>query len=370
LKFSQWLGAIALIISLIILWQIREVLLLVFTAVLIATVLNRVVSFLSPDEKQEKADKTNSEDEKQEKDRANKKNNKDKKIKLDRGFAVFLTILGLLLILFIFSLAIIPPFVDQFQQLIQKIPLGIEQLRSWLNSWSDQIPDPVITTIENSLSRLIEIAQSLGSLILSNFFTIFSNTLNAILSSLLVLVLTIMLLANPREYRETFTLIFPKSFRDKLDSILTNCEKAISGWSIAILFNMTIIGSLSWIGLLILGVPLALANALLAGLFTFIPNVGPTLSVIPPAAIALVDSPWKSLGVIILYVGIQQLESNVLTPLVMKKQVSMLPAFAILSQLTFAIFFGFLGLFLALPLALILQVIIKEFVIDEIMEKL
>ena len=346
MKFSQWLGLIALIISLIILWQMREVLLLTFTAVLLATVLNRIVNFLT-----------------------------GKKIfftkqEINRQFALILTVFGLLIISIVFSLVIIPPFIDQFQELIRKIPLGIEQLRNWFNVWSSRLPAPVKDGIEDSLSRLIEIAQLFGSRILSNFFTIFSNTLNAIFSSFVILVLTIMIVANPQGYKGVFIQLFPKSFKGKLKQILKEWEKAISGWSIAILFNMTIIGSLSWIGLLILGVPLALANGLLAGLLTFIPNVGPTLSVIPPAAIALVDDPWKAIGVLILYIGIQQLESHILTPLVMKKQVSMLPAFAILSQLTFAIFFGFLGLLLALPLALTLQVIIKEFIIKELMDKL
>ena len=367
MKFSQWLGLIALIIALTILWQIKEVLLLTFTAVVLATVLNRVVNFLTTDEKENL--NPNQKDNQIIIDHQNEKE-KSKKIRINRQLALFLTVFGLLIISVIFSLAIIPPFIDEFQELIRKIPLGIGQLRTWINSWNLQIPTSAIDIIEDSLSRLVEIAQTLGSLILSNFFTVFSNTLNAILSSLLVLVLTIMLLANPQEYRDIFIKIFPRSFRKKLDEILTECEKAISGWSIAVLFNMTIIGSLSWIGLLILGIPLALANGLLAGLLTFIPNVGPTFSVIPPAVIALVDAPWKAIGVIILYIGIQQIESNVLTPVIMKKQVSMLPAFAILSQLTFAIFFGFLGLFLALPLALILQVIIKEFLIDELMEKL
>ena len=130
---------------------------------------------------------------------------------------------------------------------------------------------------------------------------------------------------------------------------------------------MLVITLLSWLGLSLLGVKLSLANALLAGLLTFIPNIGPVLSCIPPIALALIDAPWKAIAVLILYILIQQIESNLLTPLVMKQQVSILPVITLLAQATFAVFFGFIGLFLALPLAVVAQVWIEEVLIKDIL---
>lgn len=91
------------------------------------------------------------------------------------------------------------------------------------------------------------------------------------------------------------------------------------------------------------------------------------LSCIPPVILALVDAPWKALAVLVLYFLIQQTETNVLTPLVMKQQVSLLPAVTLLAQATFAIFFGFIGLFLALPLTVVSQVWIEEVLIKDIL---
>ncbi len=105
----------------------------------------------------------------------------------------------------------------------------------------------------------------------------------------------------------------------------------------------------------------------MAGLLTFIPNLGPTLSVIPPMALALLDAPWKALAVLILFVAIQQIESNVLTPIVMQKQVSLLPAITLASQVIFASFFGFLGLLLALPLLVVTQVWVKELLVKDVL---
>ncbi len=131
---------------------------------------------------------------------------------------------------------------------------------------------------------------------------------------------------------------------------------------------MVVIGFVSAIGLWLLRVPLVLANSALAGLLEAIPNVGPTLSVIPPMAVALLDAPWKAGAVLVLYVVIQQLEQYFLVPYVMATQVSLLPAVTLLSQVIFAIFFGFLGLFLAIPLVIVSQVLIQEVLVKDILD--
>ena len=171
----------------------------------------------------------------------------------------------------------------------------------------------------------------------------------------------LMMLLNPQPYRRLFKVIFPSSMRRTVDQVLDHCEDAIAGWFIGITFNMVVIAVMSMIGLWLLGVPLVLANGLLAGLLAFIPNIGPVVSVIPPVAIALLEAPWKAIAVIGLYILIQQIESNLLTPFVMKQQVDLLPAITLLAQVVFSLFFGFLGLLLALPLALTLQQWLNEF---------
>ncbi len=87
--------------------------------------------------------------------------------------------------------------------------------------------------------------------------------------------------------------------------------------------------------------PLPLVNALLAGLLEFIPNIGPVLSIVPPALLALLDAPGKSLAVIVVYLLIQQFESLVLVPVIMAQEVSLLPVFTILAVVVFASFLVF-----------------------------
>ncbi|MBF2050723.1 MAG: AI-2E family transporter [Elainella sp. C42_A2020_010] len=332
---GKLIGSVVFVASLYIIWQIRQILLLIFAAVVLATALDRLVRLLQRIGIQK------------------------------RGIAIALTFVLLLALMAIFLLIIVPPFVDQLQQLIDFIPTGFDRAQQWVEWLQDRLtqqPMPI-----GGLGGLTQQLQSFVSQQIGNLFTLFSDSLGIIARVLFVLVLGIMLLANPTIYRKGFVLLFPSFYRRRSDDILERCNVALGGWTTGILFNMTVIALFSGIGLWILRVPLALANAILAGLLTFIPNVGPTLSVIPPVALALLEAPWKAVAVLILYVVIQQLESNVLTPLVMEKQVSLPPAVTLSSQVIFASFFGFLGLFLALPLMVVLQVWIKELLIQDIL---
>jgi predicted PurR-regulated permease PerM len=127
--------------------------------------------------------------------------------------------------------------------------------------------------------------------------------------------------------------------------------------------------ALSGIGLWILQVPLVLAHAVLAGLLNFIPNIGPTLSVILPMVIAFVDAPWKAGAVLILYLVIQNIESYWLTPTVMAHQVALLPAVTLTAQIFFASFFGFLGLLIALPLTVVAKIWLEEVLFKDVLDK-
>jgi len=338
LNLGKWIGFLALSVSLYILWQIREVLLLLFLAVVLATALNRFVQRLQ-------------------------------KSGVQRGLAALLAIGTLVTLIIGFVWLIVPPFIDQFQQLVQIVPEGLEQLRAWVDSFQSRfIPGRSFEDYLPNSNDLIRQVQPLASRLFGNFFSLFSDFLAIVVNLLLVIVLTIMLLSNPTPYRRGFIQLFPSFYRRRIDAILTECDVALGGWLIGILFNVAVITTLSGVGLLILGVKLALVNALLAGLLTFIPNVGPTLSVIPPVAIALLDAPWKAIAVLVLYIVIQQVETNILTPTVMQKQVSLLPAVTLVSQVIFAVFFGFLGLLLALPLLVVTQVWLREILIKDVLD--
>ena len=336
MNFGAWIGLVAFFISLYVLWQIKQLLLLLFTAIVLATSLNILV-----------------------------KKFQQKGIK--RFDAVLLSVLFLIVVIVGCIWIVVPPFIDQFQDLTRLIPLGIEKLNTWIDLFSERL-DPRIIAFLPDTDELNRQLQPLIQQFLGGGLTIFYNSLGVLLSTLLLLAITLMLLADPMTYREGFKRLFPAFYRRRVEEILTLCTKGLEGWLVGILFNMVVIAVLSFIGLLILGIPLALSQAMLAGVMTFIPNLGPTLSVISPMAIALIEAPWKALAVLILYIIIQQVESNLLTPIVMAQQVALLPAITLISQLFFATFFGFLGLFLSLPLTVVGQIWFKEAIIKDVLD--
>ncbi|MFB2980392.1 AI-2E family transporter [Microseira sp. BLCC-F43] len=346
MNLGQLIGLLVLGICLYILWQIREVLLLVFAAVVLATALNRLARRLQQSG-------------------------------LARGWSVTLSVGILLTVLIGFFWLIVPPFASEFRQLAELLPKAIDQLNPWIKQVQSNIPSQLAPYLvpqkpggENTLSQqLQQQLQPFLSQLLGGAGAFVSNTLGGLLSFLLVLVLTLMMLAQPRPYRKVFVRLFPSFYRRRVEGILDECEVALGRWIIGALISMSVVAMLSLIGLSILRVRLALAQGILAGLLNLIPNIGPTLSVVLPMMIALLDGVWwKSVAVLILYFVIQQFESNFLTPYVMAQQVSLLPAITLMSQVFFATFFGFLGLILALPLTVVLKVWLTEVLIKDVLD--
>lgn len=336
-SLGQWIGFFALVVSLYILWQIRQVVLLVFAAVILATVLNRVVRLLQ-------------------------------RSRINRGIAITITVVLLLIIVVGIFAIIVPRIIEQSQQFVLLLPQALERVRRWNNWLQTVIPGQVLQD-NRGLDALTQQLQTFATRLISNFFALISNSLAVVVSLLLFFVLTIMLLVNPSSYRRTLIVAFPAFYRRRIDEILSECEGALVGWIRGTLLAMFVIGILSYIALLILKVPLPLVNALLAGLLEFIPNIGPVLSIVPPALLALLDAPGKSLAVIVAYLLIQQFESLVLVPVIMAQEVSLLPVFTILAVVVFASFFGFLGLFLAIPLLIVTQIWLKEVLVKDVLNK-
>ncbi|MFB2934585.1 AI-2E family transporter [Aerosakkonemataceae cyanobacterium BLCC-F154] len=337
MNFGKWIGFFVLVVSLYILWQIREIILMFFTSVVFATALNRVVKRL-----QQSGAK--------------------------RGIALGLTVGMVITITLLCFFLIFTPLTKQLQQLVQLIPYGIDQIETWTTSLQARVPSQFINNVP-SFSDLSLQLQKLFSWVVTHLYLVLSNSLALLLNFLLIIVLTIMLLVNPKPYRNVFISLFPAFYRRRVDQILTECEKGLIGWLKGVALSMIFIGITSTIGLWFLDVPLPFVNGLLATILALIPYIGAILSVVPPMFLALLYSPIKAVFVIVLYTLIQQIEGNFVTPIVMEKQVSLLPAYTLAILTAFGVFFGFLGLFLALPILIVLQTWVREVVIKDVLDR-
>jgi predicted PurR-regulated permease PerM len=339
MRLGQWLGFLALVLSLYILWQIRQVLLIVFAAILLATALNKLARKLQH------------------------------QFKLKRPAGVLIAIGIFIAVLVGFFILIVPPFISQFQELTTtKLPQILKSATQWRTSLQSYVPAPLVPYLPdpNDLDRQV---QPLLRSVAGQSLSIFSSSLAVILNLLFLIVLTLMLLAQPMAYRQAFVVLFPSFYRQRIDGVLSECEVSLGKWFGGALLSMIVVAVLSTIGLFVLGIPLALAQGILAGLLNFIPNVGPTMSVVLPMSIALLDEPWKAVAIFIVYFLIQQFESNLLTPYIMAQQVSLLPALTLIAQVFFTTFFGFLGLLLAIPLTVVAKIWINAVLIEDILDR-
>lgn len=335
MNFGRWLGLFIFIIALYILWQIQHLLLLVFTAVVLATALNRLVRWLQ-------------------------------RFKLKRNLAVGIAVSLCLVMLILFIWLIVPPFIEQLQKLIELLPTIWQKIDLEIETLKQRLPEsfPELPTRKDLIAQLPSLEE-----IFKQFISFFSNSVTILLQLLLVLLLTVMMVAEPERYRRAFLALFPCFYRQRAEQILSESEIALGNWLTGIAINCVFIGVSSGLGLAFLQVRLVLVHALLAGIFNFIPNIGPAASVVFPVMVALLETPWKVLAVIVWYFIIQNIETYWLSPIVMAKQVSLLPVITLTAQIFFATTFGVLGLILALPLTVIAKTWIEEALFKDILDK-
>ena len=346
MRLPQWLSLTAFIAAILLLWSLRELLLLLFAAVVLAMALCTLVGILR------------------------------ERRPMQRPLALVICIVGLLVLLAGAAGIVVPPFLEEFslpeagQTLVR---MGVD----WIDTISEAIygadafPDLNELGLKDPRQLVPDgssLAAGVGSGVLG-LLGLAGNLGNGVLRLLFVLAVGLMISIQPQAYRSVGLQLIPSFYRRRGRRILDQCGAALSSWMVGVLISSVAVFLLCSIALTLLGVKLVLANALLAGLLNVIPNVGPTMSTIFPMAVALLDAPWKAAAVLGAYVVIQNIESYVITPSVMHHQVKLLPGLTLAAQFLFTLLFGPLGLLMALPLAVVLQVIIREVVIHDVLDR-
>ena len=185
----------------------------------------------------------------------------------------------------------------------------------------------------------------------------------------LVIFLSVYFAFNPKEYFEGFLRLIPPANRLRLRNALTDALAALHKWLAAQVCAMIIVGVLAGVSLAILQVPLAFLLGVFAGLLEFIPVVGPVLFTIPAVLVAFTQSPTTVLYVTLVYLGIQQLESNIITPMLQRKAVQLPPAVTLLSVVTGGLLLGPTGVIFGIPLAVVGLSLVKHLYVEGTLEK-
>ncbi len=283
-------------------------------------------------------------------------------LRISEGFSVLL-VTTLLVGVIAFSIWLLAPsVVEQVQHLREELPQSGQKVSQFLSNYGwgrfilEQMPSgaEVIEKVNNSN-------------VLSRVGGYFSTTIGAITNIALMLLLAVYLASEPKNYIRGFTKIFPPENRKRVREILYEIGETLSWWLIGKGASMLFIGVLTWIGLSIIGVPLALTLGLIAGLFSFVPNFGPILSAVPAILLAFIDSPTSALYVLILFVFVQLVESNLVTPMIERRTVELPPVLTIAAQLALTIMVGAVGLILATPILAVVIVLVQTLYIQDVL---
>ena len=339
---SSYFKLVIILITLLIVWTLRDFLLLIICSLVISNIV------------------------------CNLCNQIQKGLKIPRSISLFLVLVVITVIIFTIFILVLPPFIKEFNEILVDIPNGLSKINILINTnlnkfnslfYGEQsenvidifslinnvvtIPDvsTIAKAIQESFKNLINIAGNLGSGLLRLIF---------------VLAVSLMISIEPKQYKENVLLLIPKNYRNKFRNILEKCNIALANWTFSMVISSLSVGLLSLIVLSILDVKYVVSNALIAMVLNIIPNIGPVISGIFPISIALLDNFWKPLAVLGSYVIIQNIESYIIMPSIMKKKANLLPGLTLISQFGFTFIFGPLGLILSLPLAVVIQVLIKE----------
>ena len=324
----QVLIVIALVAALVLLWALLPVLMLVFGAIVFAAMLLSLSDLLR------------------------------RVLPVSHGIALGIVLvvlssgLGLLLWLFGSQVA------REVATLVEALPPAYEQFQDWVEETTvGSLLAEQIDTLRNNVGR---IATSAGAMAMT-----FSGGL---MNLLLVLIGAIYIAAQPGMYRAGLLQLIPKPVRDVSADALDSSARALRLLLGGQLVAMAVVAVLTGIGLWLLGVPAAFALALIAFLLDFVPIIGPIAAAIPGILLGFTVSPQVGLATTALYIVIQQIESNLLQPLIQQRAVELPPALLLFSLLVFGSLQGFAGLLLAAPLTVVLYVLVKRLYVRELLD--
>ncbi len=279
-------------------------------------------------------------------------------VKLPMKWAKLASVLIILAAVFLVNWFLAPHVSQQIQQLTQQLPQSVESAKSYLQNywWGNFLLGQIPNDLGNYFSQ--------NSSVFMNFF---STTFGVLANIYIVLLLTAYFLVDPKPYAKGLVALFPMQKRHRIQQVIQKVYKTLRLWLMGKLGGMLLVAVLTVAGLYILGFPLALVLGLIAGLLGFIPNFGPIVAAIPAILIAFTQGENAVLYVILLYIGVQAVESNIYEPLIQHHLIYLPFAMILIAQVAFGLLTGILGLVLATPIVAAVIAAVKMLYVHDVL---
>lgn len=243
---------------------------------------------------------------------------------------------------------------QQVSQLSDTLPKTIQQLKSKINETT--LGGKVMDYLNSSGNSKKTMA------VVKSFF---SSSFGILSDMYIVVLIGLFFTASPSLYKKGIIHLLPPKAKDTGDALLNDISDILRKWLKGQIFGFFFIAVLTGIGLLVLGMPLVLTLALIAGLLNLIPNFGPIIALVPAVLIALTKGTTTVIIIICIYTFIQIIQSAVTQPLIQKKMLSIPPALVIIGQVAMGTLGGFWGVLLAAPIVAIIMLLVNKLYVEK-----
>ena len=311
------------------------------------------------------------------------------RIRIRRSVAVVLVYLALVQLAVLGSL-LLGQVVVELSRFVNLIPTAIEsageqlaRLGTWTEGFADRLPaflterfgvqggeelavqfqERLAQLLENAAAGLVELLENVvtggPSVLLSGATSLISTTLQV----LLILLTSAYFLYDFPRFTDNFRKFVPVRWRPLADDLTGKADRAVGGYLRGQLLITSLLGIMIWIGLSLIGIPLATAISFLAAIFNLVPYLGPIVGVIPAVLLGFTVSPWAALFAVIVFVVANQLEGNVLSPFILSRSVDLHPVTVLLAIMAGLGLLGFLGALLAVPTVALIKVVLEDYLL-------
>jgi len=267
--------------------------------------------------------------------------------------ALLVGVLGLSLLIYL----LIPPFIDQTDEFVADVPRIVDDLEGVYADITGEEPGQVGDRIQEFVERWTEDPERLIGPITS----IGLNVAGVVGALVLILITAYYMAVRPEPLVDGLVSLFPPRRRDHVRRVLGRLRRSWIGWMEGVAIDMLVTFVLLYIGLTAIGLDFAIFFAVLSALLVVVPYFGSIAGGIPPVLFALTDSPGKAVLALVVYVLVQQLESNVTIPIIMSQRTRMHPALIAIGVVVVGQLFGFVGLFVAVPILSLIVIVVEEF---------
>ncbi len=312
----------------LLLWQLSDLVMVVFGAVVVAVMLHTLVSLTM------------------------------KWTPMSQGVALTVVLFMLIIVFALLMWLFGAQLAGEMESLKATLPQAWAQFQTWL---ADSPAGPTVQQFtEQGQSGAGNLASKLGS---------FAMSASGNLTQLVLMVAGgIYLAAQPGLYRGGVLKLFPADRRALVGDAMDASGHALKAWLVGQMLAMVLVGLLTGLGLWLLGVPVALGLGIITALLDFVPIAGPVIAAIPAVLLGFTVSPEVGFGALALFIVIQQLESHILQPLIQQRVVELPPALLLISLFAIGALFGLPGVVLAAPLTVVIFVLVKRLYVREALE--